>query len=102
MSTLDSGLLMNRMLRAMVDLVTGPTLDLVPTSPAPVQAPSSSMNVEVNVSAVNPESSGWWHSNEDQGWWAWNKPSRKAILYEDNADVQWKASPVVHNSWNSQ
>ena len=55
MATLDSGLLMTRMLRAIVDLVSGPTMDLVTTSPAPVQAPSSSMNVEVNVSAVNPE-----------------------------------------------
>ena len=90
---------MNRMLRAIVDLVIGPTLDLVPTSPAPVQAPSSSMNVEVNVSAVNPESSGWWHANEDQGWWAWNNPSRKAISYEDNADAKWKGSSVGHKSW---
>ena len=102
MATLDSGLLMSRMLRAIVDLVIGPTMDLVTTSPAPVQAPSSSMNVEVNVSAVNPKATGWWHANEDQGWWAWNNSSRKAISYEDNADDKWKQSSVGHKSWKGQ
>ena len=88
MSTSDNGLLMCRALKAVVDSLIGPTMDLVTMSPAPVQTRASSMNVAVDVSAVNPESSGWWQTNSEQVWVAWNNPPRESSSYEDNADAQ--------------
>ena len=87
MSTPDN-VRMCRSLKAIVDSLIGPTMDLMARSPAPVQTPPSSMNVAVNVSAVNPESSGWWQTSSEQGWAAWNRP-REAFSYKHNADAQW-------------
>ena len=99
MSTPDN-VLMCRVLKAIVDSLIGPTMDLMARSPAPVQTPPSSMNVAVNVSAVNPESSGWWQTSSEQGWAAWNPP-REAISYNDNADAQWKSFHMGRDAWRS-